>query len=743
MHSTHAKLDVTVSGSMTVWRTVVRRAILPVVALGFFLALQPNSLQAAPIMQTDGETSATLTAEINESLEETAALLDDGEDEEALDVLQGALDAAVDTGDIEYITDAYDSGAQVLRSVEKFEHSIDLLSELLDLQETASFPGTGQTLAWIGADYAALEEHETAFEFFDRAVEAALDAGEDRLAVAVLAQAGDQHSELEEHEAALESFLMMREVAEDSGDLAQVMAALDEIGALYRSSADYPASIEAYQELLTLQRDLGDLAGEAQTLAWLGANYAELEEFDDAFSTYDEAAQLAQTAEKPALAYAVLRAAGQLRTALEEYPQAVTTFQEALAVAEQLKDLDRISDMTDRIGQAQRSSGDFLESIETYTTLVQIQEEQDDLAGMAQSLAWIGANYADAEQYSEAFDYFDRAVATAKEDGNSRFAFTVLRSAGDLQRDLEAFGDAADLYTAAVEVAEEMGNDDLAAVAYDRLAATERTAKNYVASNQAYNALLDLQRAGDDQAGAAQTLAWIGTNYADLGQLDRAFEIFDDAVAVATAAGDAPLAAAVLRTKGDTLRKQENFAVAATQYSAGAALAARGGDHETAAKLYERAAEMYVQARADEETRDAYAGMLEAALSAGDQVRIRTARRALWNIHIRAGNFAEAAAAANSTIGITLPRDGAIVRGQVNVEGLVMDPDFRKWQVDLLIDGEESGATFLATRKRARWGPMFSFDSTRYPNGIHKLRLRIVHQDTNYDEYFTDIEIRN
>ena len=86
----------------------------------------------------------------------------------------------------------------------------------------------------------------------------------------------------------------------------------------------------------------------------------------------------------------------------------------------------------------------------------------------------------------------------------------------------------------------------------------------------------------------------------------------------------------------------------------------------------------------------------------------------------------------------------------MTVTGLAQHPDLRKWQVDLLINGNEGNATFMGWSDSLPrwaqgrvWGDMLTFDSSQYPNGTHQLRLRVVKLDGNYDEYLRTIVIRN
>lgn len=94
--------------------------------------------------------------------------------------------------------------------------------------------------------------------------------------------------------------------------------------------------------------------------------------------------------------------------------------------------------------------------------------------------------------------------------------------------------------------------------------------------------------------------------------------------------------------------------------------------------------------------------------------------------------------------GILRPQEGETVQGEVRVQGIADDPTFRKWQLDL-VDPVTGDDTFLAWNREPEptRGGLNTFDSTRYPDGVYQLRLRVVRGDYNYAEYFTTITIAN
>jgi peptidoglycan/xylan/chitin deacetylase (PgdA/CDA1 family) len=95
--------------------------------------------------------------------------------------------------------------------------------------------------------------------------------------------------------------------------------------------------------------------------------------------------------------------------------------------------------------------------------------------------------------------------------------------------------------------------------------------------------------------------------------------------------------------------------------------------------------------------------------------------------------------------GILLPAPGAVISGVVEVRGLASRPDFAKWQLDLLPEGKVEQASFLALGETplTNIGSLALLDTTRVADGSYTLRLRVVGQDGNYDEYFTPVTVAN
>ena len=107
-----------------------------------------------------------------------------------------------------------------------------------------------------------------------------------------------------------------------------------------------------------------------------------------------------------------------------------------------------------------------------------------------------------------------------------------------------------------------------------------------------------------------------------------------------------------------------------------------------------------------------------------------------------AGNQGTAAPAGQGVTanGLAAPREGQAIGGQFVIRGFAGDPNFAKWQLDLLPGGNANQAAFLALGETTG---VFThtLDTTGLPAGQHALRLRVVRNDSNYSEYFTNFTI--
>lgn len=89
--------------------------------------------------------------------------------------------------------------------------------------------------------------------------------------------------------------------------------------------------------------------------------------------------------------------------------------------------------------------------------------------------------------------------------------------------------------------------------------------------------------------------------------------------------------------------------------------------------------------------------------------------------------------------GFFAPDAGAVVRGDVpiiaTVNGRPSNP-FVSYQLDFSQAGLENWQWLAGGETQVWQGPIAVWETTRFPDGLYDLRLRIVYRDGNYNEYF-------
>jgi hypothetical protein len=96
--------------------------------------------------------------------------------------------------------------------------------------------------------------------------------------------------------------------------------------------------------------------------------------------------------------------------------------------------------------------------------------------------------------------------------------------------------------------------------------------------------------------------------------------------------------------------------------------------------------------------------------------------------------------------GISSPRDNAVVSGVVLIEGTATDPNFLRYELAFFKEFDPLGdwVVFATGEQPVVKGVLASWDTTVgrdvgapfYVDGTYRLRLRVVRQDSNYDEFF-------
>ena len=115
-----------------------------------------------------------------------------------------------------------------------------------------------------------------------------------------------------------------------------------------------------------------------------------------------------------------------------------------------------------------------------------------------------------------------------------------------------------------------------------------------------------------------------------------------------------------------------------------------------------------------------------------------------WPLAIFAGP-AGLPAAQDAAAVITSPQAGAVVRGSVQIIGSALHPAFQRYELYYTVEPGENWV-FIGEAKTTPVsnGLLGIWETGGLPDGSYSLRLRVVHQDGNYDEgYARNVVVAN
>lgn len=94
---------------------------------------------------------------------------------------------------------------------------------------------------------------------------------------------------------------------------------------------------------------------------------------------------------------------------------------------------------------------------------------------------------------------------------------------------------------------------------------------------------------------------------------------------------------------------------------------------------------------------------------------------------------------------ITAPADGAVIRGQVAVNGVTDIPGFASAELAFAYDPDPTGTWFVlgTASLPVTGGTIVTWDTTAVSDGDYVLRLRVVLQDASTQGTFVKVKVRN
>lgn len=533
------------------------------------------------------------------------------------------------------------------------------------------------------------------------------------------------------------------EKARQSKNEAKQAAILNKIGDLYRLHGDVEEALSTYTDELALRRKLADKANIVDALRNIGRSYVALNQNSEAAAAYTEALTTAQALGDEEKTAELLTLQGELQLKQEQYAEAQATFEAELALRQGLRDqkgeaatynqLNLVYQALDQYDLAQNALEkalalwqaqenpeeiiatqielgrifDLQEEYETaislYTSILTSTQQLADQATHIRVTYNLAEAYFKLQQYEQAAPHYKSALAFWQEAGDQRNQRKALRRLGELYLAAGEHALALEQLQNALLLAEGAQEMEETAKIQEEIAKAQSALEKWPATLHAYQEALALwQQLGQDKQ-SLDVMVKIGDfYYRQTKAYEQALPTFQSALTLAQKVGDREQEAYLFQRLADTNEKQKNYEAAQLNYEKAIALWRELGNSEKVQKI------------------------------SADLIKVQNALQTK-----------QMEATAQS--GIVAPIADATVSGVIAVRGIANDPNFQKWQLDLLLNQNPNDATFLEVGRRVapKVKKFVDLDTTKFPNGTHTLRLRVVRTDFNYDEYTVVITIAN
>jgi len=260
---------------------------------------------------------------------------------------------------------------------------------------------------------------------------------------------------------------------------------------LYKKGRDDQASI-IFNIVLTIARRDNSLLGTANALIGLGDVYAAQGDYRRAADNYQQIMKLVEgLGHKPGIAVVSVKL-GDIHYYQGNFPQALDYYERSVKLYEKLGSREDVAHPLLRIGDVYFARNDNARALEYYQRSLKICEQTFDKGGATFLLNRIAEVYAAQGRYDEADDYYRRSLKLQEELGIKSITATTLNGIGSIRYRQGNYGEAARLSTRAAELAKE----------------------------------------GNAPEVLWKTLTSLGQAYRALGQVDRAQQSFDQAIAI-------------------------------------------------------------------------------------------------------------------------------------------------------------------------------------------------------------------
>lgn len=328
---------------------------------------------------------------------------------------------------------------------------------------------------------------------------------------------------------AMDCYQQALSAARGPGGMDAARQALDAIGDLYSAKGITAKFLAFHQQALKIDRSLKDPVAQSKDLAGMGSVYASLHNYSKALECYSQALSLIPGPEHRDARLLVLRGMGYVYRRMGVSGKSAEQYRQALAIDQETQKTADSAVDTDNLGETAAMQGDSRAALDCFLNAISLFHEAGDPPGTDQARVHAGLAYAALGEYASSMDILSAAapLLTDKDDAA-------------LRRD-----------------------------AFDALSSDYAATGQYIAAAKNRREALNLSEQLGDKSAVLDSFYLLGDDFARAEDDDQAIRIDENLC--------------------DRARRNGSPRIIARAYDAVGAIAAHGGQYDSAALWYARA----------------------------------------------------------------------------------------------------------------------------------------------------------
>lgn len=344
---------------------------------------------------------------------------------------------------------AYHDG-NIIEALEKWQNGLKLADDGGNDKLGAVFAAN------IGLAYAALGNHDKAFQFYEKALQTNQKTGNLKNAAINMNNIGVLKKDTGNFESAVDFFSQALEIRRNLGDLRGTAKVLMNMCAAYSDAGNYKAAFQHIQDAVAVFRQIKDSKNEALALINMGLVYSDIGQPLQALETYDRALILNQSMNDKAIEAHIFEKIGTTHLQQKLYKKAVVYYQKALQLERDLNNRKGIGDLLCNLGVAYKQMGDYKEALKHYEDALSIKRFLEDRIGEGAVLGNIGLLYEQSGVLDKAHDHLIASHNICMECELPEYRWRALRGLGKIEAAKGIYDQAVVNYLLALDEIEKM-----------------------------------------------------------------------------------------------------------------------------------------------------------------------------------------------------------------------------------------------------------------------------------------------